>query len=120
MGRVGIPFRRETTSSDERATKMDRVNPLYIPRNHKVEEALSMAVNDGDLSALKTILATISAPFVEILGRKLQNRPQNVGSISNLLWHLAFSGLGITMVNQAPKQFFCQERSVSMPENSPE
>ena len=61
---------RETTSSDERATKMDRVNPLYIPRNHKVEEALSMAVNDGDLSAFKTILATISAPFVEILGRE--------------------------------------------------
>ena len=38
--------------------------------NHKVEEALSMAVDDGDLSAFKTILSTVSAPFVEILGRE--------------------------------------------------
>ena len=61
---------RETTSSEERARKMDKVNPVYIPRNHKVEEALSMAVDDGDLSAFKTILSTVSAPFVEILGRE--------------------------------------------------
>ena len=61
---------REITSSEERATKMDEVNPVYIPRNHKVEEALSMAVNDGDLSGFETILSTVSAPFVEVLGRE--------------------------------------------------
>lgn len=61
---------RETFSPEERATKMDKVNPVYIPRNHKVEEALSMAVDDGDLSAFESILSTVSAPFVEVSGRE--------------------------------------------------
>ena len=61
---------KETTSSEVRSSKMDKVNPIYIPRNHKVEEALSMAVDEGDLSAFKSILSTVSAPFVEVLGRE--------------------------------------------------
>lgn len=41
---------------------MDRVNPIYIPRNHLVEEALAAATAD-DLEPLNLLLDAISAPF---------------------------------------------------------
>jgi uncharacterized protein YdiU (UPF0061 family) len=43
---------------------MDRVNPLYIPRNHLVEEALS-AATDGDLEPLGRLLEAVTAPYDE-------------------------------------------------------
>ena len=36
---------------------MDSHNPIYIPRNHKVEEALSAAVDDGNLALFQELLA---------------------------------------------------------------
>lgn len=41
---------------------MDRVNPLYIPRNHLVEEALA-AATDGDLAPLGDLVEVIRHPF---------------------------------------------------------
>jgi uncharacterized protein YdiU (UPF0061 family) len=46
------------------ADLMDRVNPLYIPRNHLVEEALAAAA-DGDLDPLGRLLEAVTAPFAE-------------------------------------------------------
>jgi uncharacterized protein YdiU (UPF0061 family) len=46
------------------ADAMDRVNPVYIPRNHLVEEALAEAVV-GDLGPFTTLLAVVSDPFTE-------------------------------------------------------
>lgn len=43
---------------------MDRVNPVYIPRNHLVEEALS-AATAGDLEPLTTLMTALRAPFDE-------------------------------------------------------
>ncbi|HEX8093802.1 protein adenylyltransferase SelO [Jatrophihabitans sp.] len=43
---------------------MDRVNPVYIPRNHLVEEALSAAVG-GDLGPLGRLVDAVTAPFDE-------------------------------------------------------
>ncbi|MEU4157728.1 protein adenylyltransferase SelO [Actinoplanes sp. NPDC026670] len=43
---------------------MNRVNPLYIPRNHLVEEALA-AATDGDLEPLHRLLEAITSPFDE-------------------------------------------------------
>ncbi|BEL02020.1 YdiU family protein [Actinoplanes sichuanensis] len=43
---------------------MNRVNPLYIPRNHLVEEALA-AATDGDLEPLHRLLDAITSPFDE-------------------------------------------------------
>ena len=42
-------------------TAMDRVNPVYIPRNHLVEEALA-AATDGDLDPLHRLLDAVTAP----------------------------------------------------------
>ena len=44
---------------------MRAVNPAFIPRNHLVEEALSAAVNNGDLSAFDDLLTVLSRPYDE-------------------------------------------------------
>ncbi len=44
------------------ADVMDRVNPIYIPRNHLVEEALT-AATAGDLGPLEQLLAAVTAPY---------------------------------------------------------
>ncbi|WP_309232790.1 protein adenylyltransferase SelO family protein [Blastococcus sp. TML/C7B] len=43
---------------------MDRVNPVYIPRNHLVEEALDAATG-GDLALLDELLDVLGSPFEE-------------------------------------------------------
>lgn len=44
------------------AELMDRVNPVYVPRNHLVEEALAAAVA-GDLDPLGRLLEAVTRPF---------------------------------------------------------
>ncbi|MEH3052554.1 MAG: YdiU family protein [Patulibacter minatonensis] len=44
------------------ADAMDRVNPIYIPRNHLVEAALAAATG-GDLAPFRTMLEVLGAPF---------------------------------------------------------
>lgn len=47
-----------------RAGKMDRVNPLYIPRNHLIEQALQQA-EAGDMAAWERLLSIILWPYQE-------------------------------------------------------
>ena len=56
--------------NENRAVEMDKVNPLYIPRNHRVEEALSKAVDYGNLSVFEDLLSVISEPFEEVTGNE--------------------------------------------------
>ena len=46
------------------AAAMDAVNPVYIPRNHLVEEALDAAGAD-DLQPLEDLLGAVTAPYDE-------------------------------------------------------
>jgi uncharacterized protein YdiU (UPF0061 family) len=46
------------------AAKMDRVNPVYIPRNHLVEEALATG-SGGDLGPLVRLLGAVTDPYHE-------------------------------------------------------
>ncbi|MDP9694861.1 UNVERIFIED_ORG: uncharacterized protein YdiU (UPF0061 family) [Arthrobacter globiformis] len=46
------------------ADMMDRVNPVYVPRNHLVEEALDAATN-GDLGPLRLLLEAVTDPYNE-------------------------------------------------------
>ena len=43
---------------------MDRTNPIYIPRNHLVEEALT-AATAGDLDPVQRLLDVVTAPYDE-------------------------------------------------------
>ena len=44
------------------ATAMNRVNPVYIPRNHQVEDALT-AASDGELGPFERLLDVLAHPF---------------------------------------------------------
>jgi uncharacterized protein YdiU (UPF0061 family) len=49
---------------EARATAMDRVNPLYILRNHLAEQAIQAAKQD-DASQIDTLLTLLRNPYVE-------------------------------------------------------
>ncbi|MEU8610453.1 protein adenylyltransferase SelO [Actinoplanes sp. NPDC048791] len=63
------------------ADAMQRVNPVYIPRNHLVEEALA-AATDGDLDPLERLVAAVSEPYDERpdLERYAAPAPQDFGA----------------------------------------
>ena len=44
------------------ADRMDRANPIYIPRNHLVEDALADATA-GDLAPFEQLLEVVTNPF---------------------------------------------------------
>ena len=46
------------------ADAMDAVNPVYIPRNHLVEEALA-AATDGDLAPFERLVDAVTSPYAE-------------------------------------------------------
>lgn len=54
---------REAVAPLERAQAMRRTNPAFIPRNHRVEEALSAAVERGNYEPFETLLNVLSRPF---------------------------------------------------------
>ena len=54
---------RDPQSPAERAVAMRRVNPAFIPRNHRVEHALEAAVERGDLSLFETLLDVLARPY---------------------------------------------------------
>jgi serine/tyrosine/threonine adenylyltransferase len=60
---------------------MHRVNPLYIPRNHLVEEALT-AATDGDLGPFSRLLDAVTRPFEERPGlqRYAEPAPRDFGA----------------------------------------
>ena len=53
---------------------MDEVNPIHIPRNHLVEEALA-AAHAGDLAPFEQLLEVLRSPFVETPGRERYAEP---------------------------------------------
>jgi serine/tyrosine/threonine adenylyltransferase len=57
----------EPAGADAVAAEMDRVNPVYIPRNHLVEEALA-AATAGDLAPFERLLDVLARPFDERSG----------------------------------------------------
>jgi serine/tyrosine/threonine adenylyltransferase len=62
------------------ADAMDRVNPVYIPRNHLVEEALA-AASAGDLGPLDKLLAAVTSPYEQRPGfdRYAEPAPEEFG-----------------------------------------
>jgi uncharacterized protein YdiU (UPF0061 family) len=55
----------EASTPAERALRMRRTNPLYIARNHRVEEALAAASADADLGPFDRLLDVLAQPFDE-------------------------------------------------------
>jgi uncharacterized protein YdiU (UPF0061 family) len=55
---------RQPGSPGDAAARMRQVNPVVIPRNHRVEEVL-FAAELGDLAPLQRLLAVLRSPFEE-------------------------------------------------------
>ena len=68
-------------AAETSAQAMDRVNPIYIPRNHKVEEALAAAVDQEDMIPFSKLLAVLSHPFDEVAGNEAYATPAPVTNI---------------------------------------
>ena len=53
----------ESVEPDARAQAMRRVNPAFIPRNHRVEQALDAAIEYGDFSPFAELSTVLSRPY---------------------------------------------------------
>jgi uncharacterized protein YdiU (UPF0061 family) len=54
---------RQPRSVPESLQAMTQVNPAVIPRNHRVEDALTDAVATGDLGPLEALLDVVTRPY---------------------------------------------------------
>ena len=54
----------EAVGTEERATGMRRVNPVYIPRNHRVE-AVIQAAERGEFGPFAELLEVVGRPFAD-------------------------------------------------------
>jgi serine/tyrosine/threonine adenylyltransferase len=64
----------EGADPGEVAAAMDRVNPVYVPRNHQVEEALA-AATAGDLGPFERLVDVVTRPFDERPGLEAYAAP---------------------------------------------
>jgi uncharacterized protein YdiU (UPF0061 family) len=65
LGRWRERLASEAQSAAERATNMRRVNPAFIPRNHRVHAALEAASTQGDFAPFHRLLKILEHPFDE-------------------------------------------------------
>ena len=56
---------QKDTPSSQLASAIRAANPFYVPRNHLVEEALSAATDNDDLTPFTKLLEVVTNPFVE-------------------------------------------------------
>jgi uncharacterized protein YdiU (UPF0061 family) len=54
---------RDPTSPAERADRMRAVNPMYIPRNHRIEQVITAAVDNVDFKPFEAMAAALARPY---------------------------------------------------------
>ncbi len=54
---------KEDITPEARADAMRRVNPAFIPRNHRVEEVIEAAVRRGDFQPFETLVRVLERPY---------------------------------------------------------
>jgi uncharacterized protein YdiU (UPF0061 family) len=56
---------KESVTADERLAAMRRVNPAFIPRNHRVEEAIAAASINADFAPFERLVTVLAKPYEE-------------------------------------------------------
>jgi uncharacterized protein YdiU (UPF0061 family) len=69
----------ESQNVAERAANMRRVNPAFIPRNHRVEAVLEAASTQGDFGPFHRLLAILEHPYDDQPGREEYEQPPAPG-----------------------------------------
>jgi uncharacterized protein YdiU (UPF0061 family) len=59
---------QEGVDEEKIASSMNKVNPMYIPRNYKVEEALKASVFNNDMEPFNKLYSVLQNPYDEIIG----------------------------------------------------
>ena len=59
----------EPGGAEASAARMARANPVYIPRNHRIEQAIA-AATEGDLGPFEALVDVLERPFDEQPGRE--------------------------------------------------
>ena len=54
---------RQNISAEDAARTMDRNNPAFIPRNHRVEQAITAAIENDDFEPTKKLIKILSCPY---------------------------------------------------------
>lgn len=78
-GELTASWLRRWSATGPDADLADRSNPVYVPRNHLVEEALD-AATAGDLGPLERLVAVVTDPFVDRPGQERYAAPAPPGS----------------------------------------
>lgn len=53
----------DSVSPEDRQSAMRTVNPVIVPRNHRIEEAIRAAEDDGDFSLFEALNEALAAPY---------------------------------------------------------
>ncbi len=75
LGRWQARLRDEPRGDDQRRSAMHAVNPVFIPRNYRVEEMIKAAVENGDFAPFRALLQVLSAPYDDQPGRNSYAEP---------------------------------------------
>ena len=71
---------RQQNSAEQVSGLMRRSNPAFIARNHKVEEALTAATEEGDLSVMDGLLDVLASPYDYARDQDAFSRPPEEGA----------------------------------------
>jgi len=71
---------RDPMEAEARTLSMNSVNPIYIPRNHKVEETLYAAEKKSNYAPFEKLLAVLSKPYEQREGLDEYATPAPAGS----------------------------------------
>jgi len=72
---------RQPQPIDDALARMRKSNPVVIPRNHKVEEALAAAVDRADLRPMHRLLEALSNPYDEAPEKQNYHDPAPDGGV---------------------------------------
>jgi uncharacterized protein YdiU (UPF0061 family) len=56
---------RETVDPATRRNAMRAVNPIFIPRNHRIEAVIQAAQNDSDFSPMDRLMTVLATPYAD-------------------------------------------------------
>ena len=83
---------RQPQSPAEAESLMRRHNPAFIPRNHKVEEALEAATDADDYSVMERLLDVLATPYDHERDAPMFNTASPAGRPYRFLRHVASKG----------------------------
>ena len=68
-------IKKENVKIEKIISDMKKTNPIYIPRNHIVEQVINSAVNNNNFKPMRELLEVVRKPFTEIASQQKYSLP---------------------------------------------